>query len=68
MQAENVTTSDQIVKLNKDISDIKNVLSSYFDYFKSHFSEGPRGTKNDEFKTPPPLPARDISLRKSFRR
>lgn len=53
MRAENVTTSDQIVKLNKDISDIKNVLSTYSDYFKSHFSEGPGGTKNDEFKTPP---------------
>lgn len=53
MRVENVTTSDQIVKLNKDISDIKNVLSTYSDYFKSHFSEGPGGTKNYEFKTPP---------------
>lgn len=53
MQAENVTTSDQIVKLNKDISDIKNILSTYSDYFKDHFSQGPGGTKNDEFKTPP---------------
>lgn len=53
MQAENVTTSDQIVKLNKDISDIKNILSTYSDYFKDHFSQGSGGTKNDEFKTPP---------------
>lgn len=68
MRAENVTTSDQIVKLNKDISDIKNVLSTYSDYFKSHFSEGPGGTKNDEFKTPPsPLPARGISITEVIR-
>ncbi len=43
----------QIRDIDKNISDIKNVLSTYSDYFKSHFSEGPRGTKNDEFKTPP---------------
>ena len=43
MQAENVTTSDQIVKLNKDISDIKNILSTYSDYFKDHFFAGIRG-------------------------
>lgn len=59
----------QIRDIDKNISDIKNVLSTYSDYFKDHFSQGPRGTKNDEFKTPPsPLPARDIPLRKSFRR
>lgn len=43
----------QIRDIDKNISDIKNVLSTYSDYFKSHFSEGPGGTKNDEFKTPP---------------
>lgn len=43
----------QIRDIDKNISDIKNVLSSYSDYFKDHFSQGPRGTKNDEFKTPP---------------
>ena len=40
----------QIRDIDKNISDIKNVLSTYSDYF----SEGPGGTKNDEFKTPPP--------------
>lgn len=44
----------QIRDIDKNISDIKNVLSTYSDYFKSHFSEEPGGTKNDEFKTPPP--------------
>ena len=44
----------QIRDIDKNISDIKNVLSTYSDYFKSHFSEVPGGTKNDEFKTPPP--------------
>lgn len=44
----------QIRDIDKNISDIKNVLSTYSDYFKSHFSHGPGGTKNDEFKTPPP--------------
>lgn len=39
----------QIRDIDKNISDIKNVLSTYSDYF----SQGPRGTKNDEFKTPP---------------
>lgn len=53
MQAENDVMISQVEKINKDISDIKYVLSTYSDYFKSHFSEGPRGTKNDEFKTPP---------------
>lgn len=43
----------QIRDIDKNISDIKNVLSTYSDYFKDHFSQGPRGTKNDEFKTPP---------------
>lgn len=43
----------QIRDIDKNISDIKNVLSTYSDYFKEHFSQGPRGTKNDEFKTPP---------------
>lgn len=43
----------QIRDIDKNISDIKNVLSTYSDYFKDHFSHGPRGTKNDEFKTPP---------------
>lgn len=40
----------QIRDIDKNISDIKNVLSTYSDYF----SEGLGGTKNDEFKTPPP--------------
>ena len=53
MQAENDVMISQVEKINKDISDIKNVLSTYSDYFKSHFSEGLGGTKNDEFKTPP---------------
>lgn len=43
----------QIRDIDKNISDIKNVLSTYFDYFKDHFSHGPGGTKNDEFKTSP---------------
>jgi hypothetical protein len=43
----------QIRDIDKNISDIKNVLSTYSDYFKSHFSEALGGTKNDEFKTPP---------------
>lgn len=53
MQVENDVMISQVEKINKDISDIKNVLSTYSDYFKSHFSEVPGGTKNDEFKTPP---------------
>lgn len=44
----------QIRDIDKNISDIKNMLSTYSDYFKSHFSEGLGGTKNDEFKTPSP--------------
>lgn len=43
----------QIRDIDKNISDIKNMLSTYSDYFKDHFYYGPRGTKNDEFKTPP---------------
>ena len=43
----------QIRDIDKNISDIKNVLSTYSDYFKDHFSHGPGGTKNDEFKNPP---------------
>ena len=43
----------QIRDIDKNISDIKNVLSTYSEYFKDHFSHGPGGTKNDEFKTPP---------------
>lgn len=43
----------QIRDIDKNISDIKNVLSTYSDYFKDHFSHGPGGTKNDEFKAPP---------------
>lgn len=55
----------QIRDIDKNISDIKNVLSTYSDYF----SQGPRGTKNDEFKTPPsPLPARGISISEVIRR
>lgn len=53
MQAENDVMISQVEKINKDISDIKNVLSTYSYYFKDHFSHGPGGTKNDEFKTPP---------------
>jgi hypothetical protein len=50
MQVENDLMISQVEKINKDISNIKNVLSGYSDYFKSNFSEGPGGTKNDEFK------------------
>lgn len=53
MQAENDVMISQVEKINKDISDIKYVLSTYSYYFKDHFSHGPGGTKNDEFKTPP---------------
>ena len=53
MQTENDVMISQVEKINKDISDIKYVLSTYSYYFKDHFSHGPGGTKNDEFKTPP---------------
>lgn len=59
----------KIRDIDKNISDIKNMLSTYFDYFKDHFYYGSRGTKNDEFKTPPsPLPARGISISEVIRR
>lgn len=53
MQTENDVMISQVEKINKDISDIKYVLSTYSYYFKDHFSHGPGGTKNYEFKTPP---------------
>ena len=43
----------QIRDIDKNISDIKNVLSTYSDYFKDHFSHVPGVTKNDEFNAPP---------------
>lgn len=53
MYSDISTIKVQIKNINKDISDIKDALSSYSDYFKANFSQGPRGTKNDEFETPP---------------
>lgn len=52
----------QIRDIDKNISDIKNVLSTYSYYFKDHFSHGPRGTKNEEFKTPPPFQEEVVHL------
>ena len=53
MNSDIINLKVQIRDIDKNISDIKNMLSTYFDYFKDHFYQGPRGTKNDEFKTPP---------------
>lgn len=44
----------QIRDIDKNISDIKNVLSTYSDYFKSHFSEEPGVLKMTSLK---PLPS-----------
>ena len=43
----------QIKNINKDISDIKNALSSYSDYFKANFSQGPGVLKMTSLKHPP---------------
>lgn len=61
MNSDSIALKVQIRNIDKNISDIKNMLSTYFDYFKDHFYQGPRGTKNDEFKTPPSPFQPDVS-------
>lgn len=53
MYSDITTIKLQIKNINKDISDIKDSLSTYSNYFKTHFYRDPGVLKNDEFKTPP---------------